>query len=425
MWVDNGLGGWRWDGPVPPEGLPPRPLGPSGSSGDSFQFLGGNAGQAQQTVDPGSYVSPYADDPATMGSNPRDAVERAQDHYTTVATQRSSTTPLATESAAQYETRMRSMGYATVGAPYTGETAAQYQVRNRQEQADKYGTTPAPTPAPRTNTNVAQPAYVPPNLAEQQKSNVTRTQQADATRNVDANKVIKGYQDATKLDTSAADESRQLQRDVFDRQTSIIQRELDFDPDVYAQTFADQSLNALNANARSARGGQGAVNAALFSAQAQAPELFARGAQQAAQLESERLQAAGNIAAQSGQLATDVRQGDESRSQFLSDLGLRAQQGIAQIVGQDMQLDAAATRDLGEFAVEFAKIYQQGQALTLQAQIATMDDLTRRYGTDAQTRVALAGIRAQLEAGKIGWDDIGLALLSVGGQVGAAAAGKP
>lgn len=246
--------------------------------------------------------------------------------------------------------------------------------------------------------------------------------QQDAQRAVD--EVVSGFDEAVGLDTRAADEARGYQRDVLDRQQAIINRILDFDPQAFAQMFTDQSLAALLAGARSARGGAGAVNSAVFAAQQQAPALFAQGQEQAAQLESQRLQAAGQVASDMGGLATNIRAGDENRSQFLADLGLRAQEGIASIIGVDMQLDAQATRDLGLFSVEFAKIFQQGQAMDLQQQLAQWDNLMRKYAVDEQARVALEQIRAQLEASKIGWDDVGLALLSVGGQVGAAYAGR-
>jgi hypothetical protein len=263
-----------------------------------------------------------------------------------------------------------------------------------------------------------------PGLDQEQNDAAGGIEQNNDVAQAAVDSLLNDWRNANSVDTTAADESRRLQRDVFNRQTDIINRILDFDPEAYAQMFADQSLSALSAQARSARGGAGAVNAALFGAQAQAPQLFATGQQQAAQLESQRLGMAGDVAAQSGQLATEVRSGDEQRSQFKADLGVRVTQGLTDLTGMDLQLDARAQEQIANMALEFAQLYQGYVGMDLQTQLAQWDNLMAKYATDAQTSVAMEQIRGQLEAGKIGWDDVGLALLSTGGQVGAGFAAR-
>jgi hypothetical protein len=245
---------------------------------------------------------------------------------------------------------------------------------------------------------------------------------ADAERSHRVDEIIQGYRDANTYDSTQADASRNYQQQVLQQQQSIVNRILDFDPEQYAQMFADQSLTALNSNARSTRGGAGAVNSAVFGAQQQAPALFAQGQEQAAQLENQRLQAAGTVTSQMGGLATDVRQGDEQRSQFVSSQGMQAQQGIASALGVDMQLDASAVQQLGEFRVAFANVYKDFVQMDLQEQLGVLDSLTRQYATDAQLYAALQKIRADAVAGKTSPLDVGLAILGVAGQVGAGAA---
>lgn len=245
---------------------------------------------------------------------------------------------------------------------------------------------------------------------------------ADAERNARVDEIVQGYRDANTYDSTQADASRNYQQQVLQQQQSIVNRILDFDPEQYAQMFADQSLTALNSNARSTRGGAGAVNSAVFGAQQQAPALFAQGQEQAAQLENQRLQAAGTVTSQMGGLATDVRQGDEQRAQFVSSQGMQAQQGIASALGVDMQLDANAVQQLGEFRVAFANIYKDFVQMDLQEQLGVLDSLTRQYATDAQLYAALQKIRADAVAGKTSPLDVGLAVLGVAGQVGAGAA---
>lgn len=225
-------------------------------------------------------------------------------------------------------------------------------------------------------------------------------------------------------DTTDADENRRFQQQVFQQQQDIINRILDFDEEAFAQMFADQSLTALGAAARSTRGGQGAINAAQFGAQAQAPALFAEGSRQASSLTNERLGLASNVASSMGDLITNARQQDETRAESDVQADLAKLNQIGDTLGVDLQLDESSVESTLQFIDGFARIYQAYAGMDLQKQLAQWDNLMEKYATDAQTNVAMQKIRADLEAGKIGWDDVGLSLLSTGGQVAAARAGK-
>lgn len=264
--------------------------------------------------------------------------------------------------------------------------------------------------------------YAPDLFATEAKgAEAINDERANAQQVVDS--TLQRIEEAGNLDTTQSDEARQTQRDILALQQSVIDRILDFDAEAYAQMFADQSLSALNAQARSARGGQGAVSAALYGAQAQAPDLMARGAQQAAGLESERLQAAGNVAAQAAGTAGDVRAGDLNQQKLKADLAVSVMNGITELTGLDLQLDARAQEHIADLGLEFAQVYQQYVGMDLQRQLAQWDNWIQKYGVDQQTKVALEQVKAQLESGKIGWDDVGLALLETGGRVVAAKVG--
>src|SRR5690606_37024633 len=191
-----------------------------------------------------------------------------------------------------------------------------------------------------------------------------------------------------------------------------------------AERSGARTLKNQLALARSARGGPGAVQQAMATAQQGAPELQAQAAESARQEEMQRLTAAGNVASNFAQAALGARGQDIDIAKKNVDAATAFTGMIANLTGIQLELDQRNQELLGQLARDVAATGSDYAQLDAQMASAELDRLRKRYGIDEQTRVQIMAIEAE---GKITAKDIlngAVGIIGSAAGIGAAAAGK-
>jgi hypothetical protein len=156
--------------------------------------------------------------------------------------------------------------------------------------------------------------------------------------------------------------------------------------------IGSQVLRNQLALARSAGGGAGAQQAALANAQAQAPELQAQATQQAVQENVQRQQAAGQLAQQTASTALGARGQDIDVAKSNQAAGMRLTDNIAQLTGQQLQINQQSQEQLGRMFTDMAKQDFEWGKLNAEQQQAELERWAKVYGIDqtvmAQLKVA-------------------------------------
>jgi hypothetical protein len=133
---------------------------------------------------------------------------------------------------------------------------------------------------------------------------------------------------------------------------------------------------------------------ALQNAQAQAPELQAQAAQSAVAENVQRQQAAGQIAQGQTQNALGARGQDVDIAKSNQSAGMRLQDNISQLTGQQLQLNQQNQELLGRMFTDMSKQDFDWSKLSADAQQAELDRWVKVYGIDqsvaAQIKVAAA-----------------------------------
>lgn len=243
------------------------------------------------------------------------------------------------------------------------------------------------------------------------------------TRQADLAGLVSDYK-ALGVDNSASDESRQLQRDVFNRQTEILNRILDFDPSQYQAQQSGQALSNALALAKSTRGGAGAVQAGMFAAQQRLPEFQAQAAQNAAALENQRLQLAGNVAAQSGQTATETRTGDTQQAQFDASFGKSIADSISQVTGTKWNLDSQDASQLGTIAMGLLSSGVNLEQISSQELINLLHEEVSRQNLSDTLSAHMAELELSIKENKPKFVDYLLTIGKTGGSLIAGLAGS-
>lgn len=176
-------------------------------------------------------------------------------------------------------------------------------------------------------------------------------------------------------DTSLSDEARGYQKEGLQQQRMLLERMLGFDPNQYATQFGDQALARTVAAGRSAGGGYAGQQQGMLAAMDQAPSLYAEGARQASQLETQRLSGAETAAKSFGDLGTLTRGQDAQQAQFESSLGLSIANSVGDLTKGQVQLDQQQTQAFAQIWTDFAK---------LQSVYAGMDETEQLHYLDQQ-----------------------------------------
>ena len=176
-----------------------------------------------------------------------------------------------------------------------------------------------------------------------------------------------------------------------------------------------KTLQTQLALARSARGGPGAVQAALSQAQQQAPELQAAATEQARQEELSKLTAAGNVASNFAQAALGARGQDVNIAGQNVQAGLQVKDMVTRLTGTQLELDQRNTELIGQMSRDLAALQFDWASHSQQQASAALDRYLQIYQIDKNYAAQIKAIEA---AGKISPKDI---LNGIIGVVGSAA----
>lgn len=165
--------------------------------------------------------------------------------------------------------------------------------------------------------------------------------------------------------------------------------------------IGSQVLRNQLALARSAAGGAGAAQQALQAAQAQAPELQAQAAQQAVQENLAKTQAAGQVAQGMGQTALGARGQDIDVAKTNTAAGMRLQDNISQLTGQQLNLNQQQQELLGRMTTDMARQDFDWSKLSADEQERELDRWIQVYGLDQ-------GIATQLKLAASAGGDKGI-----------------
>lgn len=153
-----------------------------------------------------------------------------------------------------------------------------------------------------------------------------------------------------------------------------------------------QTLRNQLALARSAAGGAGAAQQALSQAQAAAPELLAQAAQSGTQEKLQSAQAAGNISSANQANALTARGQNVDIAKSNQAAGLRVLDNVAQLTGQQLQLDQANQELVGRMFTDMSRQNFDWSSLDAAQQQQELERWIKVYGIDqnvaAQLKVA-------------------------------------
>lgn len=158
--------------------------------------------------------------------------------------------------------------------------------------------------------------------------------------------------------------------------------------------LGDQVLSNQLAVARSARGGAGATQDALNTAQAMAPQLQQQAAQASIQEQVARAGAAGQAASIYAGVATNDANRAATIAQANQTAGLSVLNNLTTLTGQELQFDAAKMGAVGQLARDFFNNAQVFAQMDNVRQIAQWQDMTARYGIDHNFKAAIEKISA-------------------------------
>lgn len=232
------------------------------------------------------------------------------------------------------------------------------------------------------------------------------------------------YENLQDSDYGMSDEARGYQREGLAQQRMLLEKMLGFDPNQYATRYADQTLARQIAAGRSAGGGYASQQAGTMAAMEQAPALYAEGARQASQLETQRLQGAEAAAKGFGDLGTMTRGQDEQRAQFESNLGLSIADSVARLTEGNVQMNDRDSAQMAEIWMDFAKLQSVYAGMSSDEQLAWWQQETARRGQDQNFEAIMAQLKSQGEISSKdligGLFQLGGGLMSAGGTMGAA-----
>ncbi len=196
---------------------------------------------------------------------------------------------------------------------------------------------PVNPPAPSTNSNVDVRQEV-----IEDEIGATRENRALQTQGL-----VDRYS-AVQLDTGPADEARRAQQEALGMQKSIYDKLMAYDPEAAAAAQSKRATNAALVAARSGGGGAAARQAAQFQALQQSPAIQAEAANMASQQQTRNTQLAAQAASAYADTAQGTRGQDLNQAQAQVDTGLSVANGIANVIGRDLEMTSNEAMFLGK-----------------------------------------------------------------------------
>lgn len=214
-----------------------------------------------------------------------------------------------------------------------------------------------------------------------------RADEGKADRENALQSVIDRFQTAQdSFSTQQQDQSRQAQQQAIQQNRELFARAMGFDRDAAAARYSDEALANSLAIARSAPGGASRASAlfnALESQPAQEAEAQRQANAEGRQQENVALQAAGQL----GQQATQTRSQDEAQAEAYTGIGLDVAKSIANMTGQNLQLDQRDREFLGEVALQAANLNLDVQKLGVDEALRQLEIQLQKEGLDQEWKM--------------------------------------
>jgi hypothetical protein len=197
-----------------------------------------------------------------------------------------------------------------------------------------------------------------------------------------------------------------------------------FDPRQFAQIESDRAMREQLSAAGATRGGLGAQLAARDRAQAMAPQLQQTALEAGLNRYTENQGLISQSLGRTADIAASGWSQDDQRVNKQAEVGLAIGKQIGDMMGLDWQLDSKESSALASLAADLVRIEQSGEAIDNAMVLGMLQEKVKMYGLDLNESANMKALYANLEAQKIGWDDIAMAGLTTGGQVLASYAGR-
>lgn len=178
-------------------------------------------------------------------------------------------------------------------------------------------------------------------------------------------------------------------------QSDLLDRILGFDPNAYADQFADNALARATALGRSSPGGASGRQAGIFNALEQMPSIQAEAQRQAQTLENQRLNSAQGAIAKFGDLAYGVRGQDSAAEEFNAGLGVEIANAFQDIFNTDSATDLARSRMYADIYVETMRNTRGYAEMDSNEKMALWREATAKRGQDLQFEADMERIRKQ------------------------------
>jgi hypothetical protein len=185
-------------------------------------------------------------------------------------------------------------------------------------------------------------------------------------------------------DASQANESRALQNAGASMNQQLFSKLLQYDPEAEAKKQAQRAMQSQVALARSAGGGAGARQAAMFGALEQAPAIQQQAQDQALATQRQNQQEALQAASQYGQIATATRGQDTTQAENQANLGLSVANGIAGVVGHDLDISHSDAQMLANVKIALESANINWAQLSEQERHDKAEEIIQQKGLDQQ-----------------------------------------
>jgi len=282
------------------------------------------------------------------------------------------------------------------------------------------------TPVTRPEPTIAMPQTDPPSkmttdaagrAEDISEDTAQAVRDAGTVRNEQTSDIVDRYS-AVQLDTGPADRAREMQDKALGMQEQIYNKLLDYDPKAAADAASKRAMNAAMVQARSAGGGAGGRQAAMFQALQQTPGIQAEAARGAVDTQTRNTQLAAQAATSFAGTAQGQRGQDISQAQAEVDTGLSVANGISNAIGRDMQLTSDDAKFLGTLKAQLERLNLDWAGLSEQERAAKADEAIRNAGLEQQWKQ----FRESQKVGVL--DVIGAITGTARSAVGTYAAGK-
>lgn len=194
-------------------------------------------------------------------------------------------------------------------------------------------------------------------------------------------------------DDSLSQEARKQQQQVLNEQSKLLNRLLGYDPNAYAQQFADDALANATALARSSGGGAAGRQQGIFSALEQMPSIQAESQKQAQALENQRLGMAQQAVSSMGQQVFGIRQQDSQLEEFNASLATEIADQFSDIFKTDTQDEQAKLQIYSNLYIEAMRNTRGYDEMDSQEKMAYWENQTRIYGIEQDFKAKMEQIK--------------------------------